>query len=81
MRYCGLFDSPVGFYEYYEDDITGSRANFFSSRPLGEKEDREEGGMMSEASMWFEDTFGSSSAQNMAAFVSLVAAAASVYSI
>ena len=82
-KVCELYHSDEGEenIEYWGEEIYASSVTFYSARPVEEGRGRrdgeeEEGGIMEQASMWFEDAFGSSSAQKMAATITLVAAVA-----
>ena len=79
-RYCALYDSPEGVFEYWEEEVGSTWGLFYSARTV-EDEGKGEEGIMEQAAMWFEDTFGSSSAKEMAAFVSLSAAAVTLYTV
>ena len=68
--YCALYDSEEGEYDEMMEEIYPEWALFYSARPMNDR------GAMEQANGWFEETFGDSANQMIAAIASLATVAA-----
>jgi hypothetical protein len=75
QTYCALYDSEEGDFDYMMEEIYPEVALFYSARSMDGK-DEKEGGMMEMANGWYEETFGNSANQMIAAIATLGTVAA-----